>query len=270
MKSFIADKNRKISKLALENLSDLSYSAFMKALRKKDVKVNGKRVSTDLLLNEGDVVDIYYSPIEAQMYSIVYQDENVLVIDKKSGYNSEKVFEDIKTKFESACFIHRLDTNTSGIMIFALNEKAESELLKGFKERTFDKYYLATVVGVPKKKEDVLRAYLIKDEKSAMVKVTDSKVKGSVEIITGYKLLSDDGETSLLKVKLYTGKTHQIRAHLAHVGYPIVGDGKYGDYDFNNKVKCKSQMLKACELTLNFKKGYYLYYLNEKTFVCKV
>ncbi|MBQ3219274.1 MAG: RluA family pseudouridine synthase [Clostridia bacterium] len=269
MKSFIADKNRKLSKLALIHLVDLSYSALRQALRKKDVKVNGKRTDKDLTLNVGDKVEIYYNPTELKSYSVEFFDENVVVINKKSGFTSEKVYENVCEEFEGALFIHRLDRNTSGLMIFALNKVAENELLLGFKNRTFDKKYLARVKGVPTKKKDVLNAYLFKDEKNALVTVTDKKVKGSVLIKTGYEVISENDEFSDLSVTLYTGKTHQIRAHLAYIGHPILGDGKYGDFSLNNKLKLKRQLLTATELTLRFTESSPLFYLNNKKFTVK-
>lgn len=269
MKSFIADKNRKLSKLALYHIEDLSFSTFMKALRKKDVKVNGKRVSQDVTLSVGDKVEIYYVENVQTKFEIVYKDQNVLVVDKKKGYTSENVFDEVKAQFSTASFIHRLDRNTSGLMIFALSEDAEKELLYGFKNRTFEKYYTATVVGVPKIKERLLTAYLKKDAEKATVTILDTRTNGATLIKTGYKVISDDGETAKLRVVLHTGKTHQIRAHLAHIGHPIVGDGKYGDYAFNERYGAKTQMLCASELVLHFSAQTQLAYLDGKSFLSK-
>ncbi|MBO7149533.1 MAG: RluA family pseudouridine synthase [Clostridia bacterium] len=269
MKSFVSKENRKLSKLALNNLEDLSYSAFMKALRKKDVKVNGKRVNKDVMIFIGDKVEIFYAQTDNAKFEEIYKDQNVLVINKFSGYTSESVFEEIKAQYNDAGFIHRLDRNTSGIMIFSLNTTAETELLNGFRNKTFEKFYTAHVVGKMPKKKDGLTAYLVKDKESATVKIFNLQVKNSVLIKTGYEVLEEHDDYSVLLVRLYTGKTHQIRAHLAHIGHSIIGDGKYGDFEANNKFKEKSQKLSATKLILHFEENSPLNYLNNKTFSIK-
>ena len=269
MKSFIADKNRKLSKLALINVNDLSYTSFMRALRKKDVKVNGVRVNTDVVLNVGDRVEIYYVPVKTCAYDLLYSDENVVIIYKKSGFTAEQTYEMLCAQFSNARFIHRLDRNTDGIMAFALNDNAEQELLYGFKARTFEKIYKAVVVGEVKRDSQKLTAYLKKDKEKATVSIFDKQVEGSVMIQTDYRVLKRSGGTSTLEVTLHTGKTHQIRAHLAHIGYPILGDGKYGDFSANEKYKVKTQMLTATKLVLKFESDSPLYYLNGKAFQIK-
>ena len=266
MKSFIVLENKKLSKVIFSYCEDLSYSSFRKALRNKDIKINGVRVNSDVLLSVGDKVEIYYTEKVLESYTPIYADENVLVVNKKSGFSAERVFEDVQKKFSTAGFIHRLDTFTSGIMVFSLNEEAERELLLGFKNRTFIKEYQAEVIGKLQKKQRVLESYLVKDKDNSVVKIFDNEVKGSVYIKTGYKVIEEREETSLLSVTLYTGKTHQIRAHLAHIGHPIVGDGKYGDNKLNRKLKASSQRLSSVRLVLKFKKADKLYYLNDREF----
>lgn len=267
MKSFIADKNRKLSKLALENIPDLTFSSLMTALKQKDVKVNNVRVNSDVMLSVGDKVDVYYVAKKINAFDVIFSDENIVVINKKSGITSENVYKLMLEQFANARFIHRLDRNTSGLMIFALNNKAEKELLIGFKDRTFEKIYTAVVVGEVKKQSDRLTAYLKKDKEKSLVSIYDNHVKESVEIKTDYKVVKREKGFTTLEVVLHTGKTHQIRAHLAHVGYPILGDGKYGDFKANEKAGVKSQMLTATKLVLHFNEQDFLYYLNGKTFI---
>ncbi len=269
MFKFISDKQRKLSKLALIKCEDLSFSALQKLLRNKDVKVNGKRVSQDVTLQVGDVVELYYTPKTIDKFSVVYLDDNILVINKKKGYTSESVFDSIKSQFPTSAFIHRLDRNTDGLMIFALNAESEKELLHGFKTHAFDKEYIATVYGVLQKSSDVMTAYLLKDSTTSTVKIFNSQVKGSVEIKTGYEVVSQHPDCAVVKVRLYTGKTHQIRAHFAHIGHFILGDGKYGDNVINQQKGVKKQMLSAVSLTLRFDKKSYLNYLDGKVFSIK-
>lgn len=265
MITLTADSNVKISKLLKNKNVDLSYATLNKLLRNKDIKVNGKRISKDVCVDYGDLVEIYYE-IKEKPLSVVYEDENIVVVVKPKGIESKDFYQSVKKQYESACFCHRLDRNTNGIMIFALNEESEKEILLGFKEHCFVKKYHATVKGKFDKKSDILTGYLLKDKDKAEVKIFNEQVKNSVFIKTGYKVVQEDEDTSLLEVTLYTGKTHQIRAHLAFEGHPIVGDGKYGDNKFNKAKKVNTQMLTAYSITLLFGKKCRLSYLNGKTF----
>lgn len=265
--TFTAKKDGKLSDEILDFFNGaIVYSAAMKIIRKKDVLINGKRVKTDEKVTRGDEIKVYAELSDSRADNVVYEDENLLAVVKPKGITSEDFYSLVKKNRPSAYFVHRLDRNTDGIMLFALNEQAYGELLKGFKNRTFKKYYLAEVAGVPKEKKKTLTAYLVKDEKKAEVKIFDEPRKNAEKIITEYEVLSNDGKTALLRVKLITGKTHQIRAHLAHIGHPIIGDGKYGDKSINALFKEKTQRLTAYRTELYFEKDSPLYYLNGKVF----
>ena len=222
------------------------------------------------MLCVGDKVDVYYVPKKVDKYNLIYSDQNVVVIDKKSGYTSENIFEEICNSFCSARFIHRLDRNTSGLMIFALNDESEKLLLEGFKNHDFIKQYIAVVYGKMPKQKDILTAYLLKDSTTSTVRIFDNKIKDSVMIKTGYEVIKFEDNISTLLVTLYTGKTHQIRAHLAYLGHFIIGDGKYGNNQINKKLGVKSQMLNSYKLTLKFSANSPLNYLNNKTFISKL
>lgn len=264
---FKADGDEKLSEAILARFNGaMSYSLVMKLIRQKDVKINGERTNKDVAVAKGDEISVYTTAYDNRAENILFEDENVLAAVKPKGITSEDFYDLIKKTHPTAFFVHRLDRNTDGIMLFALNQTANNELLKGFKNRTFKKYYSARVYGTFDKKEGTLEAYLLKDEKKSEVKIFDEPKKGAVKIITRYEVLSEDGETSLLNVELVTGKTHQIRAHLAHVGHPLIGDGKYGYKSINDRFKEKTQSLTAYKTELRFGKESPLFYLNGKTF----
>ena len=264
---FKADGDEKLSEAILARFNGaMSYSLVMKLIRQKDVKINGERTNKDVTVAKGDEISVYTTAYDNRAENILFEDENVLAAVKPKGITSEDFYDLIKKTHPTAFFVHRLDRNTDGIMLFALTPAANDELLKGFKNRTFKKYYSARVYGTFDKKEGTLEAYLLKDEKKSEVKIFDEPKKGAVKIITRYEVLSEDGETSLLNVELVTGKTHQIRAHLAHVGHPLIGDGKYGYKSINDRFKEKTQSLTAYKTELGFGKESPLFYLNGKTF----
>ena len=263
MKSFISKKKEKLSNLLLGCYAGgLSYAMFCKLLRKKNIRINGKKVNSDVLVLPGDNIDCYFDGEKYTTYNVLYKDENILAVDKRKGVPSEEVFNDVKLDFPSAFFCHRLDTNTDGVILFALNIMSYNALFSGFKERSFEKYYLAEVFGLFAIKNAVLTAYLKKDEKNSIVKVYSEPVKGSKKIITGYNVLKEKAQSSILEVKLFTGRTHQIRAHLAYVGHFVLGDGKYGIDKINRKLKEKELKLTSYKLILHFSKQSFLSYLD--------
>ena len=268
MKTFYSGGDKLSKELKNFYGDEINYSTIMKLFRKKDVKLNGKRVGGDIQTAPHDLIEAYFDGTVRPIREI-YKDENVLVVYKPDGISSEEFFAKIQGAYKAAAFIHRLDRNTDGIMIFALSPAAETELLKGFKDRTFDKYYLAEVFGTPKADRATMTAYLKKDAEKALVKISDKPAPSYEKIVTEYEVLKRTAETAVLKVKLVTGKTHQIRAHLAFLNLPIIGDGKYGNEKINRKFKAKTQRLTAKSLTLHFDENSPLFYLDGKTFCCE-
>ena len=251
----------------LKTFTDNYYAqasfCFRTLLKAREIRVNGARVSADMPLKQGDIVRYFLTPKQESRaaFSVVYEDGNVIVADKESGVNSEAVFSALGERGETY-FIHRLDRNTAGLLIFAKNAEAEGELLSAFCDRRVEKIYLARVVGCPKEKHAVCTAYLKKDAAASRVRVSSKPV--GEKIITEYEVL-EGGETSLLRVTLHTGKTHQIRAHLAFLGCPIVGDEKYGDGAYNRAHNAVRQKLVAKRLTLHCAGA--LAYLDGRTFL---
>ena len=266
MKKIIVNKKyheKKLNKVILEELPNINYPTFCKLLRKKDIKVNGKRINKDIFVYENDKIDIYL-PKELQDIKInldkVYEDENILVINKPANIEvtgSNSLTEIINKQYTNCEFrpqpCHRIDRNTTGLVMFAKNEEALRILLEKFKNHEIEKHYLALVYGIPNKKEERLEAYLFKDQKKSQVYISDTFKKGYQKIITRYTVLEKrKNNTALLDVEIETGRTHQIRAHLSHIGYPIIGDGKYGKNEINKQFGKKYQMLCSYKLKFHF------------------
>ena len=266
---------KKLNNFLLDTFSGLSLNAFYKALRKKDIRVNDVKVSENVTLNANDHVKVFIS--DEQLFGktnnveIVYEDDNIVVANKPTGIEvtGENSYTDLLQKYlnQKVFPCHRLDRNTCGLVLFAKNEESLNILLDKFKNREIEKIYMARVYGIPKEKEKLLNAYLFKDKKKSIVYISDAPKKGYVKIQTYYKVIevNKKDNTSVLEVNLLTGKTHQIRAHLAHIGFPIIGDGKYGDNEINKKFGKKVQEL--CSFSLQFKfstDAGHLEYLNGK------
>lgn len=281
MKEIIVNKKyheKKLNKVILEELSNINYPTFCKLLRKKDIKINGKRINKDILVYENDRIDIYLpKELEETKVNIdkVYEDGNILVINKPANIEvtgTNSLTEIINKQYTNCEYqpqpCHRIDRNTTGLVMFAKNKEALEILLKKFKEHEIEKHYLALVYGIPNKKEERLEAYLFKDQKKSQVYISDNFKKGYQKIITKYTVLEKRKDnTALLDVEIETGRTHQIRAHLSHIGYPIIGDGKYGKNEINKQFGKKYQMLCSYKLKFDFQsESGILSYLREKEF----
>ena len=259
-------------------LPDLPESTLRKVFAARDVKLDQARVSRDTPVTPGQQMRVYL-PADAAPpeLDIVWEDEDILLINKRAGISVEgeggtalsltdlcrrRALEKDPDAFPPApC--HRLDTRTCGLCLFAKNPCALDILLRAFRDRTLEKHYICLVRGVMKPPQAECHAWLLKDADQARVRILDRQVPGARPIITGYETLSS-GPVSRLRVHLITGRTHQIRAHLAAMGHPILGDDLYGDRDFNRLHKART--LKLCAVSLTLDTGGQLPALDGRTF----
>lgn len=268
-----------VSTVLYDAFPKLTKNTLYKTFRQKDIKLNGIRIHEDTTVHTDDEVQIFV--VDSLLYpifkpDIIYEDDNILVVNKSAGIevvgenslteqlqknffskDSHLLKEHSSVKLANSSFIepcHRLDRNTTGLVLFAKNAEALSILLDKFKNHEIEKHYLAKVFGIPKVEKQTMTAYLFKDNKKSMVYISDELKKGYVKIITSYQVIEKHVKEnySVLDVTLHTGKTHQIRAHLAYIGHPILGDGKYGNNQVNKKFGYKTQQLCSYSLKFNF------------------
>ncbi len=302
IKVSLKEENQRIDKFVRKYLNEAPLSFIYKLFRKKDVKVNGHWVKQEYIIQKDDEITIYVKdeqlkefskPKELEKtnlkYQIIFEDENILIINKPRGLlvhgdSSEKritlsneVLNYLYYKGEynprsDIGFIpgpaHRLDRNTSGLVVFGKNLKALQALEELFKDKSeLTKTYKALVVGSLDKYVEI-DAPLIKDSNSGLVKVSSLK-NGAKSAFSLVNPVKHYGKYTLCDVNIVTGRTHQIRVHLAYIGYPVVGDGKYGDFAtnrlFKEQYKFENQFLHAGEMTFKNIKGP-LSYLSGRSF----
>ena len=289
MREFTIGKNdagQRLDRFVSKNLPLLPPALLQKYIRLKRIKVNGKGSKRDQSLNADDTLQLYINdeffdkPNEENLFltvfkpqlNIVYEDENLLLVDKRPGLvvhadETEKVNTLINhiqaylyqkrewnPRWENAftpALCNRIDRNTGGIVIAAKDAETLRILNEKIRDRELDKRYLCVTVGRPKQPEGRVECFLLKDEQKKQVSVYHRPVPGGKTAVTDYRVLDTRGELSLLEIGLETGRTHQIRATMADLGCPLLGDGKYGRGDVNRRYGETRQALYAYQLTFD-------------------
>ena len=290
MKEFTIKKNdagQRLDKFLTKAVKGLPMSLMYKYIRTKKIKVNRARTEQKYVLQEGDVVQLFIkdeffdSPerddsalasIKPKL-TVVYEDENIILVNKRPGvlvheddeardntlimhikaylYQKGEYDPENEQSFSPA-LCNRIDRNTGGIVIGAKNAEALRVMNEKIKNDEISKFYYCAVHGKMPKKADTLTGFLLKDSDKNQVRIFDKQVKGSKNIITKYKVVSEKNGNSLLEIELVTGRTHQIRAHLSYIGHPLLGDGKYGVNKDDRAKGYKYQALYAYRLRFDF------------------
>lgn len=263
---FVVDKSGKLSDALY--LFGLKPSQVNKLFKNKDVRVDNIKYNFDTMVDAGQKVVLFLNEDlekEAKTFNVVFEDENIVVINKPSGIEVTGSNKSID-KLMGVRAVHRLDKNTRGLLVLAKNKTAEESLLKAFKDHSIEKRYVCEVLGDSNYTGKTYEAYLKKDSKLSMVQVTKDYRPNSSKILTQFKTIKKGNKTSVVECNLLTGKTHQIRAHLAFLGNPILGDDKYGNKEQNKLLKENKQKLFCYYLKFNNLSSP-LDYLNQKEFV---
>ena len=292
------DSGQRIDKFLSKAMPELPKSMMYRLFRRKDIKLNGKRCEISAILSEGDTVRVYVkddvSAVKTKDMTfkqasdelrIVYEDDNILVVFKPIGVDShsnstssadtlidrvkkylwkkgEFIPEEERTFAPALC--SRLDRNTAGLITAAKNAAALREINSAIQSGALHKIYRCVTVSAPPERESAATAYHRKDDDRNIVRISDTPAEGFREIRTGWRTVAEKNGLYLLEVTLYTGRTHQIRAHLAHLGAPLLGDGKYGDIRANKRYGVFRQQLCAYALEFSLPESSSLAYLNSK------
>lgn len=295
------DAGQRLDKFLTKTFRRLPVSILYKHIRKKDIKRNGKRCDGSDRLAEGDILTLYlkdefleesdpaYDFLHAgKQLDIVYEDENLLLLNKKAGllcHPDDKEYHDTlisrvqRYLYEKGAFdpkdeqsfvpslVNRIDRNTCGIVIAAKTAAALRILNEKLRQREIQKYYLCLAHGIFEQKQAVLNGFLEKNAEENRVYISHRSRENSRTIATEYRVLEERNGLSLLEVHLLTGRTHQIRAHLASIGHPLLGDGKYGKNEINRGTGFDKQALCSYRLVFDFQSDAgELNYLNHREF----
>lgn len=238
------------------------------SLKNRDIRVNGTRVDENIPLRAGDSVTWFTTWAQPELET-VFEDDNILLINKPAGISSDRQADGAFSVEEwararGANIAHRLDQQTSGLLLLSKNPQAEAALDEALRLRKIDKIYHCLTAGVPPVRHDVLHAYLYKDASRALVRVSAEPGPFAKKIVTEYDVIEVKGDCARLRVVLHTGRTHQIRAHLAFIGCPLLGDDKYGSREQNRRHRAKRLML--CSTCLRFHTDGLLEYLSGRSF----
>ncbi len=301
MKKFMINDNdsgQRVDKFLSKAMPQLPKSMMYRLIRKKDVKVNGKRCEISTKLAAGDELTVYvkdelaggkkhdmsFLNVPAEL-DVVYEDSNIIIVNKPVGldshssssfsdnlvdrirhylYDKNEYDPDSESSFSPAV-CSRLDRNTCGLVTAAKTAEALREINAAIRAGNMTKIYHCITVGRPPQDSGIVEAYHKKEESRNLVKLSDTPLDGYKPIKTGYRVLASKGSLSLVEITLYTGRTHQIRAHMAHIGAPVLGDGKYGNVAANKRMNVFRQALCAYSVRFELDESSTLAYLKDIT-----